>query len=270
MTEDRYTVFRALHRPGRPLVLPNAWDVASAKLVEAAGAAAVATTSAGVAWGLGARDGGQLDRDRALDLVARIAGAVAVPTTADIEDGYAAGPDGVAATVKEVLDAGAAGVNLEDADHTGRAPLRPVDEQVERVAAARRAGGTTLFVNARVDSFLYGRGPAADRLADALDRGRAYLAAGADGVFVPGVVDPAAIAELVAGLDGPVNVMVGPGAPDVATLAGLGVARISLGSALAQTAYAAARRLATEVLTAGTYGSAADGIPYPEMNGLLG
>jgi 2-methylisocitrate lyase-like PEP mutase family enzyme len=261
--------FRALHRPGQPLVLPNAWDVASAKLVEAAGAAAVATTSAGVAWGLGAPDGGKLDRYRAVDLVARVAEAVAVPVTADIEDGYAADADGVAATVKEVLHAGAVGVNLEDADHTGVAGLRAVDDQVARIAAACRAGGTDLFVNARVDSFLFGSGTSDEKRADALARGRAYLAAGADGVFVPGVVDPEAIAELVAGLDGPLNVMVGPGAPDVATLAGLGVARVSLGAAVALAAYTTAWRVAKEVLTAGTYESATGDASFPNLNALL-
>ncbi|MEU9972091.1 isocitrate lyase/phosphoenolpyruvate mutase family protein [Streptomyces sp. NPDC051014] len=263
--------FRALHVPGRPLVLPNAWDAMSARLAEDAGAAAVATTSAGLAWALGAPDGDRLDRDRAVEAVARIVAAVRVPVSADVESGFAEDPDGVADTVRAVLSAGAVGVNIEDAryDGAGNGSLRPVAEQAGRIAAARAAAdeeGVPLFVNARIDTFLRGAGG----VDGTLERAAAYRGAGADGIFVPGVTDPETVAALVAGVDGPLNVLVGPGAPPVAELAALGVARVSAGSALAEAAYATVRRAARELLEAGTCGGLADGLGYGELNALLG
>ncbi|MFF7750954.1 isocitrate lyase/phosphoenolpyruvate mutase family protein [Streptomyces sp. NPDC007971] len=260
---------RALHVPGRPLVLPNAWDPVSAAVVAEAGAAAVATTSAGLAWALGAADGDRLGRDRALAAVARIVAAVGVPVTADIESGYADDAAGVAETVDAVLAAGAVGVNIEDARHeAGGEPLRPVAEQAERIAAARAAAdraGVPLFVNARIDTFLRGAGG----VDLTLERAAAFRAAGADGIFVPGAVDPQTVKALVAGVDGPLNVMVGPGAPSVAELAALGVARISAGAGLAQATHALVRRAARELLREGTYGALADGFDYGELNALL-
>lgn len=271
-SQQRAARLRALHRPGTPLVLPNAWDVASARLVEECGAEAVATTSAGIAWALGVADGGALDRSRALTPLARIAAAVTVPVTADIEDGYAADPAGVARTVTEVLAAGAVGINIEDADPDDPTRLRPTTEQCARIAAARQAAeaaGVALFVNARIDTYLRAVGDPAQRLAETLLRAEAFLAAGADGVFVPGVVDVASIAALVSGVDGPVNVLAGPGAPTVATLADLGVARVSLGSSLAEAAYGLVRRAATETLTGGTYTALTPATSYGDLNALL-
>ncbi|MEV5724942.1 isocitrate lyase/phosphoenolpyruvate mutase family protein [Streptomyces pharetrae] len=275
MTHDtalygRALAFRSLHVPGRPLVLPNVWDRASARLVEEAGATAVATTSAGLAWELGASDGDHLERDRALTAVAAVASAVRVPVSADIETGYAADAAGVAGTVRAVLAAGAVGINIEDALHTpGRGPLRPVAEQAERIAAARAAAdeaGVPLFVNARVDTFLRGAGGV-----DAtLERAAAFLAAGADGIFVPGAVDPGTVKLLADGVDGPLNVLAGPGAPSVAELAALGVARVSVGAAVAQAAHALVRRAARELLGAGTYDTLAGGLDYGELDALLG
>ncbi|MGW0627479.1 isocitrate lyase/PEP mutase family protein [Streptomyces sp. NPDC002758] len=266
---DRALAFRALHIPGRPLVLANAWDALSARLAEDAGGAAVATTSAGLAWALGAPDGDRLERDAALDAVARIAAAVRVPVSADIESGYAKDPAGVADTVRAVLATGAVGVNIEDASYEeGTGPLRPVAEQAERIAAAREAAdaaGVPLFVNARIDTFLRGAGGV-----DAtLERAAAYRAAGADGIFAPGAVDPETVRALADGIDGPLNVMVGPGAPTVAELAALGVARVSAGSGLAQAAYAVVRRAARELLDGGTYDALAGGLDYGELNSLL-
>ncbi|MEV4478668.1 isocitrate lyase/PEP mutase family protein [Micromonospora coxensis] len=270
--QQRAAQLRALHRPGSPLVLPNAWDVASARLVEACGAAAVATTSAGVAWSLGAPDGDVLGRDRALAPVARIAAAVTVPVTADVESGYAADPDGVARTVAGVLDAGAVGINIEDAAPAGPVALRPVAGQCARIAAARAAAdasGVPLFVNARIDTYLRQVGEPDERLAETLRRADAYLSAGADGVFVPGVVDVSTIAVLVDKVDGPVNVLAGPGAPTVGALADLGVARVSLGSSLAEAAYDVVRRAAVEALGGGTYTALTPAVPYGELNALL-
>ncbi|MET8646287.1 isocitrate lyase/phosphoenolpyruvate mutase family protein [Streptomyces sp. NPDC004675] len=266
---EQALAFRALHVPGRPLVLPNAWDTPSARIVEEAGAAAVATTSAGLAWELSAADGDRLTRADALAAVARIADAVAVPVSADIETGYADDPEGVGDTIREVLAAGAVGVNIEDGLYGPGAPLRPVDEQVERIAAARAAAdaaGVPVFVNARVDTYLRGAGG----LGDTLERAAAFLAAGADGVFVPGAVDPVTVKALAEGIEGPLNVLVGPGAPSVAELAALGVARISAGSALAEAVHGLVRRAARELLGAGTYGALAGGADYAALNGLLG
>jgi 2-methylisocitrate lyase-like PEP mutase family enzyme len=266
---DRALAFRALHVPGRPLVLPNAWDAASARLVEDAGAAAVATTSAGLAWALGVPDGDRLDRDRALEAVARITSTVAVPVSADIESGFAKDPAGVADTVRAVLAAGAVGVNIEDALYGDGGVLRPVAEQAERIAAAREAAdaeGVPLFVNARIDTFLRGAGGV-----DAtLERAAAFRAAGADGIFVPGAVEPGTVKELADGIDGPLNVLVGPGAPPVAELAALGVARVSAGSSVALAAYAVVRRAARELLDTGTYDAVVGGLGYGELNSLLG
>lgn len=266
---DRAVLFRSLHIAGQPLVLPNAWDVASARVVEDAGAAAIATTSAGVAWSLGAADGDRLDRDRAIDLVARVAGAVAVPVTADIESGYADGPEGVAETVRGVLTAGAVGVNLEDGMHDGRTSLRPIGEQVERLGAARRAAdsaGVPLFLNARVDIYLMSVGDPASRLRETLTRSAAYLGAGADGIFVPGVTDPELISVLTGAINAPLNVMAGPQAPPVADFASCGVARVSVGPSIAAAAYALTRHAAQELLSTGTYTTVANGLGYSELN----
>ncbi|MGI5135016.1 isocitrate lyase/PEP mutase family protein [Streptomyces sp. CA-106110] len=269
LLREQALAFRARHVPGRPIVLPNAWDTASARLVEQAGATAVATTSAGLAWALGAADGDRLSRDDALAAIARIASTVAVPVSADIETGYADDAAGVGDTIRAVLAAGAVGVNIEDGLYGGDAPVRPAAEQAERIAAARQAAdaaGVPLFVNARVDTYLRGAG----ELSETLERAAAYLAAGADGVFVPGAVDPGIVKALAEGIDGPLNVMVGPGAPAVGELAALGVARVSAGSALAQAVHGLVHRAARELLDAGTYGELAGGSGYEELNALLG
>ncbi|MFI6981805.1 isocitrate lyase/phosphoenolpyruvate mutase family protein [Embleya sp. NPDC050154] len=270
---DTALTFRALHTSAAPLALANVWDAAGARLVADAGASAVATTSAGVAWGLGAADGDRLGRERALELIARVVAAVDVPVTADIESGFGEDPEGVAETIRGVLAAGAVGVNLEDALHTGSVPLRTPVDQAERIAAARAAAdaaGVPLFINARLDTYLRGVGDGpAERLRETLDRATAYLAAGADGIFVPGVTDPATVATLAETLPAPLNVLVGPGAPSVAELGKLGVARVSLGSAIAEAAYAVVRRSARELFETGTYSSLTDTIPYGDLNALL-
>ncbi|MEU6867381.1 isocitrate lyase/phosphoenolpyruvate mutase family protein [Streptomyces sp. NPDC046876] len=257
--------FAALHTPTRPLALANAWDVVSARLVEAAGAPAVATTSAGVAWSLGAPDGDSLTRDRALDLIARVAGAVSVPVTADIEGGFGATAAEVGETVAAVLAAGAVGINIEDGT---RAPA----DLADRVAAARAAAdaaGIPLYINARIDTYLFGLGEPGDRLDDTLARAAAYLRAGASGIFVPGVTDAATVAELAKGIDAPLNVLAHPGAPSVAEFGALGAARVSLGSWVASAAYDVVRRAAEELVSGGTYTDLPEGLPYGTANALL-
>ncbi|SDX04252.1 2-Methylisocitrate lyase, PEP mutase family [Amycolatopsis xylanica] len=248
---------RHLHRPGAPLLLPNAWDVASAVVIADAGAAAIATTSAGVAWSLGVPDGADLGADRVAEVVGRIVSAVDVPVSADIEGGYA----DVAATTTAVIEAGAAGINLEDG-------TRDPAEQAERLSAARAAAdklGDTIWINARTDLFLAGPGS----LDQALARAERYAAAGADSLFVPGLTDLAVITELANG-PLPLAVMVHDGAPTVAELTAAGVVRISLGAAIAQAAYGLAARAAAELLKSGTYASTREGFPYGALNRLLG
>ncbi len=265
---DQADAFAALHASGNPLLLANAWDAGSAVAIAGAGAKAVATTSAGVAWSLGVADGADLGAARAAAATARIVAAVDVPVSADIEAGYGRAPADVAAAVAAVVEAGAVGINLED--RIGAAMVDPA-EQARRLAAARAAAdalGVRLWVNARTDLFLAGVGPAEERVNATLARARAYADAGADSLFVPGVVDLDTIAELATG-PLPIAVMAGPGAPSVAELTAAGAVRISLGAAIAEAAYALAARAATELFRHGTYHSSADGIGYGTMNAAL-
>lgn len=274
---DRAARFTRLHEGAAPLALANVWDPASARIVAASGAAAIATTSAGVAWTLGTADGGHVRRDEALALLARITAAVAdrdLPVTADIESGFGATPGEVAETVAQVLATGAVGVNIEDADPEPGpdSPLRPIEAQAARLAAARAAAdraGTPMYLNARVDVYLRAAGEPSGRLAETLARARAYLDAGASGIFVPGVVDAALIGELAAGIDAPLNVLAGPGAPSVAELGRLGVARVSLGAGMAEAAYRVAVRAARELLESGTYEATRDAVRFGWMNALM-
>ena len=270
------THFRALHDPAAPLALANIWDAAGARIVAAAGASAIATTSAGVAWGLGAADGNHVSRDLMLELLRRIVAASdGLPVTADIESGFGATAAEVADTIARVLETGVVGVNIEDA-HPSPADsglaLRPIAEQAERLAAARAAAesaGIPLYINARIDVFLCGVGEESGRLAETISRARAYLEAGASGVFVLGAGDPETIAALTAGIDAPVNVGGRPGGLSVAELGKLGVARVSLGAGLAQAAYALVDRAARELLATGTYESVLGALDYGVINGLL-
>src|SRR5262245_59101633 len=260
---------RSLHVPGRPLLLANAWDVASARIVAAAGAAAIATTSAGVAWSLGYPDGDRLDRETALDPVRRIVAAIALPVTADIEGGYSDTTEGVAETVRAVVGTGAAGVNFGDCRYDEPSTLLPVEEQAERIAAVREAAGDALFVNLRTDVYLRVVGDPSGRLDETLSRAAVYLKAGADGIFVPGVTGLAVVRELVQGIDAPVNILVGPGDPPVAVLAAAGVARISTGSSIAAASYGLLDRAAHDLFGPGTYDSTQTHVDYGKLNALL-
>ncbi|MHC0429398.1 isocitrate lyase/PEP mutase family protein [Streptomyces sp. O3] len=262
---------RALHADG-VFVLPNAWDAGSAALIARAGAKAVATTSGGVSWSLGHPDGQRLSRDEMAEQVRRIAAAVDVPVTADVEGGYGPAPEDVAATVEAVVAAGAAGVNLEDSKAVG-GPLFTADEQADRLRAARaaaeRAGLPELVLNVRTDVFLFQIGEPDARLDDVLARASAYADAGADCLFVPGLVDLDTLSALVKQSPLPVNVMAGPGAPAVAELASAGVRRVSVGTALTQAAYSAAERAATELLTEGTYGELDGALDFGAVNSVF-
>ncbi|MEV4558333.1 isocitrate lyase/phosphoenolpyruvate mutase family protein [Kitasatospora sp. NPDC049285] len=254
------------------LVLPNAWDAGSAAVIAAAGAAAIATTSGGVSWSAGRGDGQRLTRAESVEAVRRIAAAVDVPVTADIEGGYGPAPEDVAATVRAVVEAGAVGVNLEDSTAPG-GPLFDPAAQAERLRAARAAAAAAglpeLVLNARTDVFLFGIGDAADRPAEVLRRAEAYAAAGADSLFVPGLLDLPQLADLTARSPLPVNAMAVPGGPTVAELAAAGVRRISLGTALAQAAYTAAHRAAAELLGPGSLHTLDGALDFGTLNALF-
>jgi 2-methylisocitrate lyase-like PEP mutase family enzyme len=262
---------RSLHDSGI-FVLPNAWDAASAAVIAAAGAPAVATTSGGVAWSLGRTDGQGLTRAEMAAAVQRIAAAVDIPVTADVEGGYGPAPADVASTVEAAVAAGAVGVNIEDSQAPG-GPLFSVTEQAERLRAGRiaadEAGLPDLVLNARTDVFLFGLGPSERRLDDVISRAAAYAEAGASSLFVPGLLDLEVLRTLVAAVSLPVNVMAGPGAPAVSELEAAGVRRVSVGTAVAQAAYAVARRATAEVLAKGTYDELADGVDYGTLNGFF-
>ncbi|WP_345697899.1 isocitrate lyase/phosphoenolpyruvate mutase family protein [Kitasatospora terrestris] len=268
-TLDRARRLRALAAGPAALILPNAWDAGSAAVIAGAGAEVIATTSGGVSWSVGRGDGQRLDRQEMVDAIRRVADAVDVPVTADIEGGYGPAPDAVAETVRAVVGAGAVGVNLEDSAAVG-GPLFGIEEQVARLRAARRAaadaGLPEFFLNARTDVHLFGIGAPADRPEETLRRAEAYAEAGADGLFVPGLLDLDALRELCARSPLPVNAMAVPGGPTATELAAAGVRRISLGTALAQAAYTAAHRAATELLTTGGL-TTLDGVfDFPTVN----
>jgi 2-methylisocitrate lyase-like PEP mutase family enzyme len=244
-----------LHDKGGNLLLPNAWDSASARLFEEAGFPAIATTSSGVAFANGYGDGQQISRDEMLAIIKRISAAVNIPVTADVEAGYGPTPEDVATTVRGVIQAGAVGINLEDNTGYGN-PLYTIDDQVKRIAAGREAAdqaGIPLVINARTDTYLYQIGAAETRMQDTLDRAKAYLDAGASSIFVPGVLDQATIEQLVNGIAGPVNILVGPGAPSAPELFAWGVRRISVGGSVMQATMGLVRAIATELRQTGTY-----------------
>jgi 2-methylisocitrate lyase-like PEP mutase family enzyme len=240
------------------LVLANAWDVASARIVGRANAAAVATSSAAVCWALGYRDGEEIPREEMLEWVARIARAVDLPLTADLEGGYG----DFVGTARAAWDAGAVGLNLEDGSDAG---LVPADDQAALVRETRNAV-PELVINARTDVLLRGLGS----VDESISRANAYLVAGADCAFVPGASDADTIERLAREIHGPLNVLAVEGTPPVAELERLGVARVSAGSGIARAAYRRADRVAREMLEQGTFGFAYDAFAHAELQQLLG
>lgn len=264
--KDRAQAFHALHHGGRILVLPNAWDAASARVFELAGAAAVATTSSGLAATLGFPDGERIPCALVLGAVRRISATIDLPLSVDFERGYAETPAGVAANVQAVIEAGAVGINLED----GLAEPRLMVEQIAAIRALPAARELGFFVNARTDAFLRGKGSPAEQLADAIRRLQLYEAAGADGLFVPGAADPGTIAAIVHAVHRPVNVMAFEGVPPAKELERLGVARVSVGAGPMRATLGLARRIADELLGAGTYdGFVRDTPSHAEVNGMF-
>jgi 2-methylisocitrate lyase-like PEP mutase family enzyme len=265
--------FRKMHTDGDILVLPNVWDVASARIVEEAGFPSIATSSAGIAFAQGFPDGQKIPPERMLAVIADIASAVKVPVTADIEAGYGSRPEDAARTARQVIEAGAVGMNFEDASGNADHLLTDLELQLERIEAIRQTAdelGVPLLINARTDVYLLQVGEPGKRYGDALRRLSAFRDAGADCVFVPGVVDLPTIRQFVADLHCPINILVVPGSPSVADLQAAGVRRISLGSGPMRAALGVLRRLAEEVKNRGTY-SALSGAPsHAEMNTIMG
>ncbi len=254
-------------------MLANVWDVASARVIEDAGFPAIATSSAGIAFAQGFPDGQKLPPERMLAVIADIASAVKVPVTADVEAGYGSKPEDAARTARRVIEAGAVGMNFEDATGDPARPLFELQEQVERIHSIREQGdnlGVPLVVNARTDVYLLQICEATTRYGEALRRLSAYRDAGADCLFVPGLMDLATIRQFVADLNCPVNILAVPSSPSVGELKGAGVRRISLGSGPMRAAMGLLRRLATEVSIDGTYSILRDAPSHGEMNKLMG
>lgn len=247
----RARAFLDLHVAGAPLLLPNPWDAGSARVLASLGFQALATTSSGHAASLGRLDG-SVEQQEALEHAAAIVAATDLPVSADLEAGFAAAPDGVAATVRAAVAVGLAGCSIEDATGSADAPLHAFDLAVDRVRAAAEAAASDggLVLTARAEGFLHGR----PDLADAIARLQAFQEAGADVLYAPGLSNLDDIRTLVAAVDRPVNVLALPGGPTVPELADAGVARVSVGGGFAYAAIGALVEAGRELLDQGTYG----------------
>lgn len=255
---DRAAAFRRLHQEGL-LILPNAWDAGTARLMQSLGSKAVATTSAGVAWAHGYADGDVLPAARLVETARAVAGAVAVPVSIDMEGGYSDDPAAVADVARALRDAGAVGINIEDG---GGAP----EALAAKIAAIRAACGPELFINARCDVWLRGLGG----LDEALARAALYRDAGADGFFAPGLAEAETIRALAAGIDMPLNLMAVPGLPDAAGLTALGVRRLSAGAVISAAALGLVRDRARDFLATGDAGPLdAGAMGWLELNGIM-
>jgi 2-methylisocitrate lyase-like PEP mutase family enzyme len=248
--------FRNRHRGLRLLLLPNAWDAMSARIFADAGFDAIATTSGGVAWSLGYADGERTPWAEVVAATARIVRAARVPVTADIEAGYADTPDAVMNSVADIIRSGVVGINLEDGITGGGVPIRSIAEAADRLRAAReaaRAAGVPIVINARTDLYLRNIGDEATRFEKAVERAKAYLAAGADCFYPITLHDPATIGRMVKAVGAPININVRAGHPSVAELEALGVARASTASQISLMAMAMTRHIAQQLRQTGRF-----------------
>jgi 2-methylisocitrate lyase-like PEP mutase family enzyme len=270
--KSKANAFRAMHRGGKILRLPNAWDVASARVFGDAGFGAIATTSAGVAFSLGYPDGQKITREEMLARVGRIARAMRVPVTADVESGYGNRPEDAGRTAREVIESGAVGMNLEDVGEDQALPLAELSLQVEKIRAVKEAAlktGVLLVLNARTDVYLKEVGATESRYDETIRRLVAYRDAGADCVFVPGLRDTETIGRVVRDVQCPVNILGGPGTPAIPELEKLGVARVTVGSSAMRATLGLVRRIAKELKSSGTYATLEGGIAYGDVNRML-
>lgn len=269
--KDKAQDFRGLHHEKRILILPNAWDVPSARVFENEGFPAVATSSAGLIVSLGYPDGEVIDRDEFVSAVRRIGRVLSIPLSVDIVAGFGRTTKEVLTTVKAILKAGGVGINIEDFAHATK-KLYPIERQIENVKAIRKLGDTLdipLVINARTDAFRFGQGDEEARFQEAVRRASAYRDAGADCVYPMGLTEADPIRRFVKELDCPVNVMVRKGLPIVSDLERLGVARVSFGPSASYAAMGLLKRAAKEVLEKGTYQNLTDGaISFDELNSL--
>jgi 2-methylisocitrate lyase-like PEP mutase family enzyme len=259
-----------MHKSDDVLVLPNAWDVASARVLMDAGFEAIATTSGGCAFSLGYCDGEHIGRDGMLDIVRRIANSVDVPVSADVEAGYGPTPDDVAATIRGVIDSGAVGANIEDSDKLNPGNLVPFNLAVARILAGREAAdaaGVPVVINARVDGFHFGKDDGV--FDDVVRRANTYLEVGADCAFVPFISDADLIGRVAAAINGPMNVLAGPDTPSVAELKKLGVKRVTVGSGFAKAALTVVQKGAEELKTSGTFEFTRGVFSQPEIHRIL-
>lgn len=254
--QEKAAHLRQLHRSGSPLVLPNVWDAASARVIEQAGFPAIATTSSGVAAALGYNDGQQISQDQLLDALARITRVVKCPVTADIEAGYGSSIAEVVQTVKAVIGTGVVGINIEDTSQADKQTLVESAYQIELIQALRELANSLdvpLVINARTDIFLRSIGEPEARIAHAVQRANAYLQAGADCIYPIGRLDRSTIATLTREIGGPINILGGPPSPTVPELAQLGVARVSLAGGVMRAVLGHLRAIAQELREHGTY-----------------
>jgi 2-methylisocitrate lyase-like PEP mutase family enzyme len=265
--------FRKLHHGPRMLLLPNAWDVASARILEECGHPAIATSSAAVAYSLGYPDGQRISRGEMLGVVGRIARAVRIPVTADLEAGYGTTSKDMAETVKAAIEAGAIGMNLEDVTGDDESSQVALPLQVEKIRAIREMAksiGVPFVLNARTDVYLMPIGPEATRFERTVERLRAYRDAGADCLFAPGIYDRETIAKLVKAVKAPINILANPACPPMAELEKIGVARVSAGSGIMRAAMGAVQRIGKEMLEARSCQAMfAGAMPYIELQRLM-
>jgi 2-methylisocitrate lyase-like PEP mutase family enzyme len=262
--------FAAMHRQDGIFVLPNCWDVASACVLADAGFAAIATTSGGCAFSLGYCDGENIPRDEMLGAVQRIAKGVSIAVSADMEAGYGQSPEAVAETVRLAIEAGAVGINIEDSDKSGPRQLLDLELSVERIIAAAgavKASGMDIVINARTDGYMMGKDDAV--FEETVRRANAYLDAGAGCTFVMGAREGDLIARLATVINGPLNILAGPGTPPVAELGEMGVKRVTVGGNIAKAALSLVRRAADELAGPGTYGFAEGAYTQPEIHRIM-
>ncbi|CAM5779311.1 isocitrate lyase/phosphoenolpyruvate mutase family protein [Castellaniella caeni] len=267
----RAETLRALHHGQDVLLLPNAWDVLTARVFEQQGFPAVATTSGGIAWALGYGDGEQTPLAEVLAAVGRITRVVKVPVTVDFEGGYGASAQAVGESVRAIIQAGAAGINLEDS-LPGHGPLRPVDEAAARIRAARQAAdqaGVPIVINARVDAWMHAKDNPQAPLEDAIARGRAYLAAGADCLYPIGLLDVPVISAFTTALNAPVNIMAVAATPPLAELKAAGVKRLSTATALTALALGSVRNAVRTIRDTGTFGALRSDFNYTDAQSLF-
>ena len=264
---------RKLHHGPRILLLPNAWDVVSARILEESGSSAIATSSAAVAFSLGYPDGQRISRGEMLEVAARIARAVEIPVTADLEAGYGITVGDMVETVKAAIAAGVVGMNLEDVTGDDEISFVDLPLQVEKIRAiceTAKSLGVPFALNARTDIYLMPIGPEATRFERTVERLRAYRDAGAACVFAPGVYDRDTITKLVKAVEAPLNILANPACPPIAELEKIGVARISAGSGVMRAAMGLVRRIAKEMLESRSCELMfAGAIPHAELNRMM-